>query len=213
MIFSKSKLSSELDYIKTTLLKNGYPEDIITTTMKNGYPEDIITTTIKNWYPEDMITTTIKNWYPEDIITTIMKNGYPEDIITTTMKNGYPEDIITTTIRYKCMQFSSKPKFGPERYPVYLKLPWIGNASMQLLKQIKRSVNNCFNLVKLHVVFKSKVLFPSNLKGNVSIFQNSFLIYKFLCKCDVCYIGRMMQKLEYTSISLLIFTPIPRPIP
>ena len=36
-------------------------------------------------------------------------------IKTTLLKNELPKDVITNTIRYKCMQFSTKPKFGPER--------------------------------------------------------------------------------------------------
>ena len=54
----------------------------------------------------------------------------------TLLKNGYPQDVITNTIKYKCQQFATKPKFGPEKCPVYLRLPWIGNASMQLIVQI-----------------------------------------------------------------------------
>ena len=80
-------------------------------------------------------------------------------IKTTLLKNGYSEDILTITIRYKCMLFSTKLKFGPEIYPVYLKLPWIGNASMRLIEQTKRSVSYCFNSVKLWVVLKSNELF------------------------------------------------------
>ena len=52
------------------------------------------------------------------------------------LKNGYPEGIINTTIRYKCMQFSNNLKYGPEKCLVYLKLPCIGNASMQLIEQM-----------------------------------------------------------------------------
>ena len=55
----------------------------------------------------------------------------------TLLKNGYPEVTITNTIRYKCLQFSIKPNFGPERCPLYLRLLWHGKASMQLLEQIK----------------------------------------------------------------------------
>ena len=71
----------------------------------------------------------------------------------------------------------------------------IDNVSMQLLEQIKRLVNHCFNFLKLRVVLKSDVLFLLILK-TVTIFQKTFLIYKFTCKCDVCYIGRITQRLD-----------------
>ena len=47
---------------------------------------------------------------------------------------------------------------------------------MQLLEQIKRSVNHCFNSVKLRVILKSNVLFPPNLKDSVTALQKSLLI-------------------------------------
>ena len=90
------------------------------------------------------------------------------------------------------MQFSSKSKSGPDRF-VYIKLPWISKASMQLLEQIKRSVNCCFNLAKLHLILKSDVLFPSYQYDN---FFKNFIIYKFSCKCDACYIGCTTQRLD-----------------
>ena len=105
----------------------------------------------------------------------------------TLLKNGYPEDVITNPIKYKCLQFSTKPKFRPEKSLVYLKLPWIGNAIMQLLEQIKRSINCCFNLVELRVVLKS--CFPTNLKDCATALQKTSLIYWFTHKCDICYIG------------------------
>ena len=72
-----------------------------------------------------------------------------EFIKKTLLKNEYPENKITNTIKYKCQQFSTRPKWGPERYPVYLRLPWIGNASMQQIEQIKSPVNTYFNSVEL----------------------------------------------------------------
>ena len=98
-------------------------------------------------------------------------------IKTTLLKNGYPEDIITTTIRYKFMQFSTNLKFWSERCPVYLRLPWIGNASLRLLKQIKRSVKCRFNSVKLQPVLNSDVLFPPNKKDSASIFQKEIILF------------------------------------
>ena len=53
--------------------------------------------------------------------------------------------------------------------------------------KIKRSVNSCFNSVKLLVILKSDVLFPPNLKDNDTILHKCFLIYKFLCKCVFLY--------------------------
>ena len=64
------------------------------------------------------------------------------------------------------------------------------------VEQIKTSTNNCFSSVKLTVVLKSNVLFLPNLKDSVTSLQRSYLIYRFTCKCDVCYINRTNQCLE-----------------
>ena len=114
----------------------------------------------------------------------------------TLLKNRYPEDVITNKIKYTCLKFSTKPKFRQKRYPVYLKLPYIGNASLQRLQQINRSVDHCFNSIKLRVVLKSNVLFSPNLKDRVTAFQKHSLFYRFTCKCDICYIGRPNQLFE-----------------
>ena len=94
------------------------------------------------------------------------------------------------------MQFSANAKFGPEKCPVYLKLPWIGYASLQLIEQIKRSVSCCFNVVNLCFNLKSNALFSPNLKDSVSMHLKSFLIYEFHSKCNICYISHTIQRLE-----------------
>ena len=35
------------------------------------------------------------------------------------------------------MSFSAAQKFGPQKLPVYLKLPWIGNTSLRFESQIR----------------------------------------------------------------------------
>ena len=64
-----------------------------------------------------------------------------------------------------------------------MKLPWIGNTSLQLIELIKRSINRCSYSVKLYVVLKSDLLLPPNLKDSMTILQKSFLICKLLYKC------------------------------
>ena len=97
---------------------------------------------------------------------------------------------------YKCMQFSSKPKFGPERCPVFIRIIQNRHAPMQLLEQIKRSVIHRLNSEKLRIAFKSNDLLPPNLKKSMICFPKSFLIYKFLCRFDVCYSGCTTQVLD-----------------
>ena len=57
----------------------------------------------------------------------------PEKLTKIILENGYPEEVISVYIKEKKGNFSADVKFGPQKCPVYLKLPWIGN---KLLLQI-----------------------------------------------------------------------------
>ena len=61
--------------------------------------------------------------------------------------------------------------------------------------KMKKSINRCFNAVSLHIVLKSDVLFPPNLKDSAVMFK-CFSIYKFHCNCDICYIGHTTKRLN-----------------
>ena len=54
------------------------------------------------------------------------------------LDNGYPESIIDSNISNKIAQFSMPKRFGPEKCPVYLRVLWIGKASIDLDKNVKR---------------------------------------------------------------------------
>ena len=58
--------------------------------------------------------------------------------------NGYSEHFIKSFIAKKMKQFCSLPKFGPEKRPVCLRLPWFDSVSTQFEKQVKSAVKQCF---------------------------------------------------------------------
>ena len=45
------------------------------------------------------------------------------------LDNGYPKNVINTQIAKKIAQFSTLKRFGPEKCPVYLRVPWISKPS------------------------------------------------------------------------------------
>ena len=53
------------------------------------------------------------------------------------LKNGYPESVINARISKKILQFQKHSIGGPQRCPVYLKLPWIGETSVIFERKIK----------------------------------------------------------------------------
>ena len=76
------------------------------------------------------------------------------------LDNGYPESIIDSNISKKIAHFFTPKRFGPEKYPVYLRVPWIGKAFISLDKNFKMVVESCYGSVTTRVVFTSKCMLP-----------------------------------------------------
>ena len=79
-----------------------------------------------------------------------------ENIRVILLDNGYPESIIDRGISYKLARFQFLPKFGSNKCPVYLKLPWIGNISLKFENKTKSSVKHCFRAVEPQVLFSTR---------------------------------------------------------
>ena len=47
------------------------------------------------------------------------------------IENGYRDDVVLSCTRQKLANFTAEEPCGPEKCPVYLKLPWIGNISLK----------------------------------------------------------------------------------
>ena len=47
------------------------------------------------------------------------------------IENGYPENVTPACIGEKVANFVFNKLFGPEKCPVYLKIPWIGDVSLK----------------------------------------------------------------------------------
>ena len=80
----------------------------------------------------------------------------------------YPDDIIYSIIQKTITKFENKTvQFGPKQYPVYLKLPYTANLSIE--NNLKKIVNTCYHSVNLRIVYKTKTLFEINNKNKLPI--------------------------------------------
>ena len=70
---------------------------------------------------------------------------------------------------------------GPEKCPVYLKLPWIGTISSKFENQINKAIRSSFYAVKPHAVYITRVMLPSSKKDSVPTTQKSCAVYEFSC--------------------------------
>ena len=66
-----------------------------------------------------------------------------EKLKTIFLDNGYQGDIILSYNKEKIASFSAVLKFGLQKCPVYLKLPWIGNTSLRFESQIRQAITKC----------------------------------------------------------------------
>ena len=80
-------------------------------------------------------------------------NGEIEWIEKILPDNGYPKNVINTQIAKKIAQFPTLKRFGPEKCPVYLRVPWIGKLSKNLEKEVKTVVESCYGSVSTRLVF------------------------------------------------------------
>ena len=111
------------------------------------------------------------------------------------IENGYPTDVLLSCINQKLANFAAEKPFGPEKCPVYLKLPWIGNISSKFENQINKAITSCFYAVKPRLVYNTRVMLPSAKEDSVPTTQKSCVVYEFSCRCEARYVGRTAQRL------------------
>ena len=116
-------------------------------------------------------------------------------LLKTDIENGYPTDVLLSCINQKLANFAAEKSFGPEKCPVYLKLPWIGNVSSKFENQINKAITSCFFAVKPRVVYNTRVMLPSAKKDSVPTTQKSCVVYEFSCRCEARYVGHTTQRL------------------
>ena len=87
-------------------------------------------------------------------------------------------------------------RFGPEKCPVYLRVPWIGKPSITLEKEVKAAVESCYGSVSTRLIFTSERMLPVARKDVLPTIQKSFVIYEYKCHCDSRYVGRTSQRLQ-----------------
>ena len=95
------------------------------------------------------------------------------------IENGYPADVLLSCINQKLANFAAEKPIGPEKCPVYLKLPWVGNVSSKFENQISKAITSCYHAVKPSVVYNTRVMLPSAKKDCVPITQKSYVVYEF----------------------------------
>ena len=113
------------------------------------------------------------------------------------LSNWHLEEVIADTINLTVNKFRNDNRpFAPSKYPVYVRLSWIGSASQLIADRVTYSVARCHNGVKVQTIFTTRTAFRSIHKDVLPIFQKSNSSYKFQCCFDATYLGCTSQRLE-----------------
>ena len=105
------------------------------------------------------------------------------------LTNGYPEHVIKSFMTKKMKLFHALLKFGLEKCPFYLRLPWLGSVSIRFEKQVKSAAKQRFTAVEPRVVYSTnELLSATNNDVLLPALQKSNVIYLFSCNCDSRYV-------------------------
>ena len=107
---------------------------------------------------------------------------------------GYPEFVINRTIKQILDRNEQPVKFGPDKCPVYIRLPYIGPVSTRFENHLKSRVEKTFNSVRLKVVFKTQRLHQGLPKDSSPTTDKNNVIYNFKCHCNSEYVGRTSKR-------------------
>ena len=111
--------------------------------------------------------------------------------------NGYPENFISSSVhKYLSKKYQTKqqvnPVYGPDKKSVIVCLPFLGDHSIIIQRQLRRVVNKVTPWINLSVVLTPafKLTTLSKLKCQVPVLSLSNVVYRINCNvCDQFYIG------------------------
>ena len=82
---------------------------------------------------------------------------------------------------------------GPQKCPVYLKLPYLGNISERFSKKISDEINQVFGPVNLRTILNTDRPLSGTYKDVSPTQEKSNIIYKFSCHCGSDYVGKHLK--------------------
>ncbi len=77
-------------------------------------------------------------------------------------------------------KFFGWKKWGPQKCPVHLKMPWLGNFSLRFEDQIKKTITKCFAAANPRLISSTREVLPSIQKDCVPTTQKSLHRLKIL---------------------------------
>ena len=118
-----------------------------------------------------------------------------ETITSILEENGYPSQLISKTIKHHRAKLAEPKVIGAERCHIPIKLPFLGEASIKLERELKMLVRQCYYSVEPRVVFSSKPIVNHVVKDHIPVKDTSMVVYHFQCCCENSYVGQTARRL------------------
>ena len=112
------------------------------------------------------------------------------------IKNGYPNPLIDRVFKTELRRLKYTKPYGPEKCPVLLILPYVGEKSKQVERDIKNMTEKVYHASKPRVIFTSAAILNPRGKDLISYKHKSCVVYTYKCCCANSYIGQTSRHLE-----------------
>ena len=118
------------------------------------------------------------------------------------LNNGYPKNFICSRVKLFYQHINSQQseiKYGPEQMKVFVRLPFVGEHSYIMKRQLCRLISLVAPQCRLNVIFSTQSL---NFLNKSKVFprpitHNSRVVYKINCKhCSDFYVGITVRLLS-----------------
>ena len=104
-------------------------------------------------------------------------------------QNGYPDHVVNRCIDKKLSTWPSEKVFGPKKYPVCIRLPYIGDVSFRFEGQIGKAIDRCHSTDDSTIIFESHRTLPKVQKDVIPAIHLSNVVYECACECDARFVG------------------------
>ena len=90
----------------------------------------------------------------------------------------------------------SVPKaFGPEKKPIFLKVPFVGDKAASFVRRSLRECLSIFPAARPLVIFETRRIPVASPKDRLFVLHKHTVIYSFACTCGCQYVGRTERRL------------------
>ena len=112
------------------------------------------------------------------------------------LDNGYPKNDFNLRLSRKFLSFLPLGDLAAKSALYTRKFRVQASLFTNLKKEVKTSVESCYDSTSNHLVFTSKQLLSVTRTNIPSTIKQSSVMYEYICHCDSQHIGRASQQVQ-----------------